>query len=64
MKQNLGLKEILGSVFAAAFGVQSSENRQRDFERGKARHFIAIGVVCTFLFIASLIVVVNLVARL
>lgn len=61
MKQGLNLKQIIGSVFAAAFGVQSGENRQRDFEQGRAQHFIAAGVIFTVLFVASLVGVVNMV---
>ncbi|MES1939611.1 hypothetical protein T5B8_05188 [Salinisphaera sp. T5B8] len=43
------------SVLAAFFGVQSSANRERDFTRGKASHFILLGVVATVLLIALLI---------
>ena len=48
---------------AAAFGVQSSRNRERDFSQGNYRHFIVAGVVFTALFVLTVIVVVRLVLR-
>lgn len=56
-----GLRAVIQSVFAAALGVQSSKNRERDFTGGKASHFIVAGIVFTFLFIATVATVVNLV---
>ncbi|EKT4557532.1 DUF2970 domain-containing protein, partial [Pseudomonas putida] len=35
--------QMLHSILAAAFGVQSGKNRARDFTHGKASHFIALG---------------------
>lgn len=60
MKKSLGIKQIIASVLAAAFGVQSSSNRERDFKQGKAQHFIIAGILFTALFVGTLIVVVNL----
>ena len=40
----LTLWQMIGSALSAAVGVQSSKNRERDFARGKASHFIMIGV--------------------
>ena len=53
--------QVVGSALAAAFGVQSSRNRERDFTRGKLSHFIVVGVGLTILFVVLLIAVVNLV---
>ena len=47
--QNLTFWQVLGSTLAAAFGVQSSKNRQRDFTHGKASHFILMGIGILFL---------------
>ena len=57
-EQALTFMQMLKSVFAAAFGVQSKANRERDFSRGKASHFILIGVGFTaaFVFLMSLFV--------
>lgn len=43
--------QVLGSTLAAAFGVQSSKNRQRDFTHGKASHFILMGIGFTVVFV-------------
>jgi len=56
-----GLKTLLQSVFAAALGVQSSKNRERDFTAGKASHFIAAGILFTFLLIATVATIVSLI---
>jgi hypothetical protein len=53
--------QMLHSVLAAAFGVQSGKNRARDFSQGKPGQFIAIGLVFTLLFVLLLVVVVKLV---
>ncbi len=45
------LWQVTKSVLAAAFGVQSSANRERDFKHGKPGQFIFIGIVFTALFI-------------
>lgn len=44
--------EVMWSTLAAFFGVQSSRNRERDFQRGKASHFIVMGLLMTLVFIA------------
>ena len=43
-EQPLTFWQVLGSTLAAAFGVQSSKNRERDFTRGKAHQFIFMGI--------------------
>lgn len=54
------LWQTIGSVLASFFGVQSSKNRHRDFTRGRASHFIIVGIVLTVVFVLALVVVVNL----
>lgn len=53
--------EVLTSTLAAALGVQSSRNRERDFSRGRASHFIIAGVVFTILFVLGMVLIVNLI---
>jgi hypothetical protein len=53
--------QVVFSTLAAAFGVQSSRNRERDFTHGKALHFIVAGIVFTMLFVIAMVVIVNLV---
>lgn len=53
--------QVMASTVAAAFGVQSSRNRQRDFTHGKAWHFILAGIVFTVVFVVGMVWVVGLV---
>lgn len=55
------LKDTFKSVAAAFFGVRSNKFRKQDFNQGKLSHFIIVGVVCLFLFIMSLVLIVNIV---
>jgi len=55
------LKQTFKSVLAAFFGVQSDKNRQIDFSQGKLSHFIIVGIIAVFAFIATLIAVVYIV---
>ena len=57
----LTYREMIGSTFAAALGVQSNANRHRDFTRGKASHFIFTGVLFTTVFVISMICFVRIV---
>jgi hypothetical protein len=59
----LGFWQVVSSTVAAAFGVQSSRNRERDFAAGKPSHFIIAGLVFTVLFVLGMILLVNLVLR-
>lgn len=51
--------QMLMSAAAAAFGVQSSKNRERDFKKGKAIHFIIIGIAFTVVFVLAVVLVVQ-----
>ena len=53
--------DVIKSIFAAALGVQSEDNRARDFTHGKPIHYIIGGLIFTILFISSLLMVVYLV---
>ena len=57
--ESLTLIQVIGSVAAAAFGVQSKANKHRDFTRGNPLHFIFAGALCTGILLASIIVIVN-----
>ncbi|AWM61675.1 DUF2970 domain-containing protein [Pseudomonas songnenensis] len=60
-EKRLTLREMLGSVLAAALGVQSGKNRARDFSHGKPSHFIILGVGFTVLFVLMILGLVKLV---
>ncbi len=51
--------QVVGSVLAAAFGVQSSRNRERDFAQGSFGPFIAAGILFTVLFVGALYLIVT-----
>jgi hypothetical protein len=53
--------QMLLSVMAAAFGVQSGKNRERDFTHGKPSHFIMMGLLFTIVFVLVLFGIVQLV---
>jgi len=63
-EEGLGFFELLGSTLAAAFGVQSSRNRARDFRRGRPGQFVAMGIAFTVVFVVAMIFLVNLVLSL
>lgn len=56
-----GLLAVIKSILAAAIGVQSNKNRQRDFQQGNPLVFIIGGIVFTLLFIVTEASVVGLV---
>ena len=62
-KRSLNLFQVIGSVFAAGLGVQSSKNRERDFKQGKFSVFIITGIVFTLLFIATVFTIVQMVLK-
>ena len=53
--------QIALSVVAAAFGVQTQANQDRDFANGKPVVFIIAGLIFTLVFVLSIIGVVKLV---
>lgn len=60
----LSTRELVSSIAAAAFGVQSQEKRERDFSRGSARQFVIAGLVGTALFVLLVYAAVRLVLTL
>jgi hypothetical protein len=59
--EDLTLPQVMGSVFAAGFGVQSKDRKVRDFTRGKPLQFVIAGLVFTLAFLFGLIAIVNLI---
>ena len=47
------------SVLQAFFGVQSSENRDRDFEQGNPIVFFSLAIMLTIAFVVGLLLFVN-----
>jgi uncharacterized membrane protein len=50
---------IVTSVLAAMIGVQSDQNRERDFKHGSMGNYIFVGIVVVAIFVFSLIAIVN-----
>lgn len=60
----LGFWELVKTVGMSFLGVQSNQNRERDFRRGRLSHFVAIGLLLGLLFILTIVGVVQLVMHL
>lgn len=58
---NPGLFQVTMSVLAAALGVQSEANRQRDFQQKSPLPYILGGLIFTVVFVLTIIGVVMLV---
>ena len=52
---------LIASTCAAAFGVQSNKNLDKDFTSNRVLPFIIAGLIFTTLFIGAVVLVVNLV---
>ena len=55
----MSLFKVIISVLRAFFGVQSLENRDRDFEQGNPIIFFALAIVLTITFVVGLFLFVN-----
>ena len=59
--QKPNIWQITLSTIAAAFGVQSQRNQDRDFKHGSLYTYIIAGVIFTLLFVITVVMVVKLV---
>ena len=59
----VSMPQVFVSILASFYGVQSSKNRKRDFQSGKAKHFIAAGIIMTGLWYFSIYLVVTVVLK-
>jgi len=53
--------QVFKSVLSAFIGVQSEENRKKDFTQGSFLPYIIAGIVFTVVFVASIAFVVSLI---
>lgn len=53
--------QVFKSVLAAFMGVQSEENRKRDFEQGSLKNYLIAGIVFTVVFIVAIVTLVSIV---
>lgn len=55
------LWQVVKSVLSSFFGVQSTANRERDFQHGSPAQFVIVGLLFTALFILTVWGLVKLV---
>ncbi len=60
-EETMSLWETTQSVLFAMLGVQKSKNAKRDFTKGKASHFIIIGIAFGILFVLTVALCVNII---
>ncbi|MGM0633139.1 MAG: DUF2970 domain-containing protein [Pseudomonadota bacterium] len=60
-RKKLPFWRMMISVIQASFGVQSQENKERDFAQGSIGGFIAAALIFTVLFVVALMFIVSLV---
>ena len=53
------ISQIFKSVLAAFIGVQSEDNRKRDFEHGSLSTYVIAGFIFTALFVVAIIFLVS-----
>lgn len=58
-EKKLNPLQVVGSVLAAGFGVQSSKNRERDFKGGSFKTFLIAGIAFTAIFVGTVYLVVS-----
>ncbi|GAA5442543.1 hypothetical protein Misp06_00717 [Microbulbifer sp. NBRC 101763] len=54
-----GFGQIVLSTLAAAIGVQSNKNRQRDFQSGSMVNYVIAGILFTTFFVLALALIVK-----
>jgi len=55
--------DIVLSVLAAMFGVQTEKNRQRDFNQKSGLPYIVVGVLFIILFVITIFFIVSMVMK-
>lgn len=61
--QQPNFRAIVMSTLAAAIGIQSNKNRERDFVHGNIKVYAVAGLIFTALFISSIVLLVKLVIK-
>lgn len=59
--ESLSFFQMVHSVGASFFGVQSAENRERDFKRGNAKQFIMVAILMTGIWYGAIALLVHFV---
>lgn len=53
--------QVIKSVLSAVIGVQSEENRQKDFQQGSLSTYVIAGIIFIVLFVFGLISLVSVI---
>lgn len=53
------ITQVIKSVLAAAIGVQSNDNRLKDFTHGSLSTYVIAGLIFTVLFVSGLVFLVS-----
>ena len=56
---NVSFWSMVHSVIAGIFGVQSDKNREKDFTKGDAGQFIALGIIATVILLIIMFMIVS-----
>lgn len=54
-----GFGQLVLSTLAAAIGVQSNKNRERDFQGGSMMNYVVAGIIFTTFFVLALALIVK-----
>jgi hypothetical protein len=57
----MNLWQTIKSVLSALIGVQSSENRERDFKKGNPVVFLIVGLIVTIVFLSTILSLVKVI---
>ncbi len=58
---NITILQVIGSILASFYGVQSAKSRRRDFQHGNAKTFITVGILMTAVWYLTIYLVVTVV---
>ncbi len=53
------LKQVILSVLAAAIGVQTKSNQEKDFAGGSLAPYVFVGIIAVVLFILTLVTIIS-----
>jgi hypothetical protein len=60
-QQQVPFWRVMLSVMQASYGVQNKKNKERDFQSGSIKGFIAAALIFTVIFVMTLVTIVTLV---
>lgn len=62
-EEKANIADVIKSVLAAMFGVQSEQNRKRDFKQSNIVPYLVIGIISIGVLIFTLLGIVSIVTR-